>query len=179
MLRVHNFWHNGHSWTHDEVPVTEKEALEEQLVMALRRIARATELHSRQLSQQCGLTAPQLLTLQAIARLGSTTISALAKAIHLSQATLTGILDRLAQRNLIERTRNGTDRRTVNVVATPLGLGLLADVPPLVREPFLSELYQLPQWEQTQLLAALQRIAAMMEQTQPAHHQNARHYGGI
>ena len=43
--------------------------LEDQVIVALRRITRAIDLHSRGLMQQVGLTAPQLAALQAIGRL--------------------------------------------------------------------------------------------------------------
>ena len=44
-------------------------SVEDQVIVALRRITRAIDLHSRGLMQQFGLTAPQLASLQAIERL--------------------------------------------------------------------------------------------------------------
>ena len=65
---------------------------EEQVLINLRQIIRATDLYSRQLSKQFGLTAPQLLILQAIRRLGAVSISKLAAEASLSQATVTTII---------------------------------------------------------------------------------------
>ena len=90
-------------------------SVEDQVLAALRRITRAIDLHSRGLMQQVGLTAPQIAALQAIARLQPITAGALAKSIHLSQATVTGILTRLETRTLVSRVRSDTDRRTVLV----------------------------------------------------------------
>ena len=73
--------------------------LEDQVIVALRRITRAIDLHSRELMLHVGLTAPQLAALQDIGRLQPITVGALAKSIHLSQATLTGICTRLENRN--------------------------------------------------------------------------------
>jgi len=138
-------------------------SVEDQVIVALRRITRAIALHSRELLQNVGLTAPQLAALQAIARLQPITIGALAQSIHLSQATLTGILRRLENRNLISRTRSGADRRAVVVELTEQGGEMLNAAPSLLQDRFRRKLLQLHEWEQTQMLSTLQRIASMMD----------------
>jgi len=137
--------------------------LEDQVIVALRRITRAIDLHSRELMQQAGLTAPQLAALQAIAKLQPVTMGALARVIHLSQATLTGILNRLEARSLVSRARSTSDRRTVVVELTEQGRSVLESAPSLLQDRFRRELLKLQQWEQTQMLATLQRIASMMD----------------
>ena len=137
--------------------------IEDQVIVALRRITRAIDLHSRELMQQVGLTAPQLAALQAIGRLQPITAGALAKTIHLSQATLTGILNRLETRALVSRARSVSDRRTVVVELTEDGRAILENAPSLLQDRFRRELLRLEEWEQTQMLATLQRIAAMMD----------------
>ena len=137
--------------------------IEDQVIVALRRITRAIDLHSRDLMQQVGLTAPQLATLLAIDKLQPITVGALAKSIHLSQATLTGILTRLETRTLLSRVRSVSDRRTVVVELTEEGRAVLEDAPSLLRDRFRRELLKLQEWEQTQMLATLQRIASMMD----------------
>ena len=141
-------------------------SIEDQVIAALRRITRAIDLHSRGLMQAIGLTAPQLAALQAVERLQPITIGALAKSIHLSQATLTGILTRLESRTLISRERSGTDRRTVVVKLTSSGSAALETAPSLLHDRFRRELLMLAEWEQTQMLATLQRIASMMDAEQ-------------
>jgi len=137
--------------------------LEDQVIVALRRITRAIDLHSRGLMQQVGLTAPQLAALQAIGRLQPITAGALAKSIHLSQATLTGILTRLETRALVSRTRSSSDRRTVVVELAEEGRAVLESAPSLLQDRFRRELLKLQEWERTQMLATLQRIAAMLD----------------
>jgi DNA-binding MarR family transcriptional regulator len=138
-------------------------AIEDQVIAALRRITRAIDLHSRGLLQQIGLTAPQLATLRAVQRLQPITVSALARSIHLSQATMTGILSRLEKRGLVTRLRSGSDGRAVVVQLTSRGADVLQVAPSLLQDRFRRELLQLQQWEQTQMLATLQRIASMMD----------------
>ena len=137
--------------------------LEEQVIAALRRITRAIDLHSRVLLQKSGLTIPQLAALQAIKRLQPITVGALAKSIHLGPATLTGILGRLEKRGLVSRARGDRDRRSVVIELTEDGADLVAEAPSLLQDRFRDELTKLQEWEQTMILATLQRIASMMD----------------
>jgi DNA-binding MarR family transcriptional regulator len=137
--------------------------LEEQVIVALRRITRAIDLHSRLLLQKNGLTIPQLAALQAIQGLQPITVGALAREIHLGPATVTGILGRLENRGLVNRTRGDLDRRSVVVQLTDEGAKLVAEAPSLLQDQFRRELAKLQEWEQTMILATLQRIASMMD----------------
>jgi hypothetical protein len=64
---------------------------------------------------------------------------------------------------MVRRARGTGDRRTVMVAVTPEGARTLRDAPSLLQDRFRSELARLKEWEQTQLLATLQRVAAMMD----------------
>ena len=130
--------------------------IEDQVLTALRRIVRAIDLHSRRLVEQSGLTGPQLVTLREVARLGRIRPGSLAKAVNLSHATVTGILDRLEQRDLVTRTRDGEDRRSVIVSVTAKGQLILKDAPSLLQDQFRVELSRLEEWECTMILATLQ-----------------------
>jgi len=136
--------------------------LEHQIVIALRRIMRAVDLHSRQLAESFGLTAPQILVLRTIAASGAISARDLAKNLHLSQPTASEILDRLEELELIDRKRSAVDKRRVECRTTAKGLELLKKSPPLLQEQFVAELRRLSDWEQSFLLAALQRVGAMM-----------------
>ena len=136
---------------------------EDQIVAAIRRIIRAVDLHSRRLVDEHGLTGPQLAVLREAERLGHTSVSALARAVHLSQPTVTGILDRLGRRGVVDRCRDPTDRRSVNVTVTTEGQQILNRAPSLLQDRFRRELAKLREWELTMTLASLQRIAEMME----------------
>lgn len=136
--------------------------LEHQIVGAIRRIVRAVDLHSRRLVEVYGLTGPQLATLQQARRLGPVSASALARAVHLSQGTVSGILHRLERRELITRSRSEADRRAVIVEVTPEGRRLLDTAPSLLQDDFRESLERLEEWERHQILSTLQRIATLM-----------------
>lgn len=140
---------------------TETEIIE-QVLISLRRLIQATDLHSKQLMKTTGLTAPQLLLLQAIKNKGEVTIGELAQEISLSQATVTNILDRLEKRGMIFRERSNNDRRKVHAYLTDHGRVLLKDAPTPLQNHFVNRFRNLHDWEQNMILAALQRVAQMM-----------------
>jgi len=139
-----------------------KEQLGDDILAALRRIIRAVDLQSRQLVRSHGLTGPQALLLKEIMLAGELTVGQLADRVSLSQATVTDILMRLEKRGLVERQRSREDKRRVLVHITVAGRRLMKHSLPLLQEAFLDKLNQLQEWEQTQLLASLQRLADMM-----------------
>lgn len=127
---------------------------------------RAIDLHSKSLAQRFGLTGPQLIILRELSEFGEVPVGELARAISLSQATVTGILDRLEKRKLVRRRRDKADKRRVLVRTTPACEATLRDAPPMLQEAFVQSFTQLADWEQTQILSSLQRVVLMMEATQ-------------
>ncbi|MBF0188348.1 MAG: MarR family transcriptional regulator [Magnetococcales bacterium] len=136
--------------------------ISEQVLIALRQIMRAVDLHSRQLQKRHGLTTPQALILHEVARDDGITAQEICRRVHLSRATVADILLRLEKKSLITRTRSTRDRRQVNITATPSAINLLGDALPLLHESFIRQFNELRNWEQTQILYAFQRTADMM-----------------
>ena len=134
-----------------------------ELFMDLRRIMRSMDVYSRQLSNSHGLTGPQMLCLREVAERGSLTTGDLARAIALSPATLTGILDRLEMRGLVSRERRPEDKRRVLVSLTPMGKDMSQELPSPMQERFGSKLAALPAEEQASIRHALEKLASMME----------------
>lgn len=137
-------------------------ARHDEVLIALRKIIRATDLYSRRLSKESGLTAPQLLILQAISVRGEMTMGDIANEVSLSQATVTTILDRLESRALLNRRRGDLDKRRVYAQLTEAGEDLLARAPTPLQEEFMEQFEELREWEQSLILSSLQRVASMM-----------------
>lgn len=136
----------------------------DEVLRALRRIMRAIDIQSRHIMRTAGLTGPQLIVLRTVAAAtGPLTVGQLAERINLSQATVTPILDRLERKQLIRRSRGLDDKRKVFISLTPPGRRTLADAPTLLQKHFVSAFGQLGSEEQTRILEALQRVAAMMQ----------------
>lgn len=138
-------------------------AFEDSVLRSLRRISRAIDLHSRQLAMQHDLTGPQLVCLRQLQRSGECTSGTLARAIHLSQGTVTGILDRLEARELITRRRGSDDKRRVYVQLTERGEALVHKAPSPLQERFAARLATLSDAEQANIDEVLVRIVEMME----------------
>jgi DNA-binding MarR family transcriptional regulator len=136
--------------------------LDDQIIVAIRRVSQAVERYSRYLWQVHGLTAPQLGTLRELEKLASASPTLLAERLHLSPATMAGILKRLEQRRLVTRMRDEEDRRSFVVRISADGRSLAARAPSLLRDRFREKLNELAFWERSQLLAMLQRTAEMM-----------------
>lgn len=133
------------------------------VLIALRRVIRATDMHSRQLVKSAGLTSPQIVLLQAIEEAREITIGEAAQRVNLSQATVTSILDRLEKRGLIQRIRSVTDKRKVYVSLSEAGHIALSAAPMPLQDNFIKQFEALKDWEQQMILASLQRIAHMMD----------------
>ncbi len=135
----------------------------EEVLIALRRVIRATDLHSKYLAKTTGLTAPQILVLQSIRDKGQITIGELASEISLSQATVTTILDRLEKRNLVYRERSEEDKRKVHAYLSDQAMETLKNAPIPLQDHFARQFVDLHEWEQTMIISALQRVAQMMD----------------
>lgn len=133
------------------------------VLTALRRVIRATDLHSRHLIKTTGLTTPQILLLQTLRAHGEITIGELANAMSLSQATVTTILDRLEKRGLSYRERSQEDKRKVYACLTAQGRETLKTAPVPLQDQFARRFGALQEWEQTMIIASLQRVAQMMD----------------
>ena len=136
---------------------------EEELLVALRRVIRAVDLRSKQLNKHVGLTGPQLLVMQNIQERPGIMVREIADSINLSPATITNILDRLETRDLATRIRSTQDKRKVGVFLTDKGKEAVEGAPRPLQEHFVERFAQLKEWEQSQMVATVQRIATMMD----------------
>lgn len=138
-------------------------AIEALVLIELRRIIRATQLNSKALARERGMTPSQLVALQFINASGEVTASQIAEAMHLTQPTVTTLLDRLEERQLIARGRRDDDRRRVRISLTEQGRQQLSSAPQSLHEQFSARFRELPAWEQSSILAALQRLGAILQ----------------
>jgi len=138
-------------------------SLEDEVLVSLRRIIRATDIYSRRLSKETGLTTPQLVVIRAIAAMSEPTVSEIAAHVSLSLATVTTILNRLEASGLLRRERSSVDRRRINVSLTDQGRSLGSSAPDPLQDRFAQRFRALASWEQHQLVASLDRIANMMD----------------
>lgn len=135
----------------------------ELVLAALRKIMRSIDLHSKSLVKRFGLTSPQLIVLREVNAHGQVTAGEIAHAVSLSQATITGIFERLEKRGLITRQRSSDDRRRILVQPTLEATKRLAGAPPLMQESFVEAFDKLQDWEKSMILSSLQRLVSLMD----------------
>lgn len=133
-----------------------------ELLVSLRKITQAVDLHSKDLKRKFGLTVPQLVILQEVSMHQQISVSELARSVSLSQATVTDIVNRLIANGFLAKERSDRDKRRVMV--TPLGKchEILEKAPPPLQETFIGKFARLEHWEQLMLLSALKRIVSLM-----------------
>ena len=132
-------------------------------LVALRRILRVTELNARNLARASELTASQMLVMQQVALSGKALPSAIARAVDLKQATVTVLVNKLEQAGLVSRRRDTEDRRRVWVELTDAGRAALERSPDLLQNRFERGFEGLEEWEQSMIIATLERIAFLLD----------------
>ena len=134
----------------------------DRVLISIRQIIRAVDIHSKRLSRETGLSAPQLVVLRSIDELGEVTTRVLSLHVSLSQPTVTTILDRLETKGLVERYRSQKDRRVVHTKLTREGKKTLKTAPPLLQEAFTNAFEALPKAHRNDIVSAVSDLAQMM-----------------
>jgi len=144
----------------------DKMAKHNEIIMNIRRIIRAIDLHSNQLVREYNMTGPQLVLCNALIQNNKLTVSELAKEVHLSKATVVSILDRLSAKGYITRHKDNIDKRKVLVIPTEQLREMYVKNPPnLLQEDFIAQFKKLKDWEQSLILSSFERVADMMHVT--------------
>lgn len=120
-------------------------------------------------SEQFRLTLPQFYTLLYLRKLTEgCKMSALADATQQSAASLTGVIDRLLEKQLVARTRHNRDRRQVMVVLTSRGDDLIAAIQAARTTQMQAALTDLSRQDIDMLLSLLDRVInGMRRVTEP------------
>lgn len=132
------------------------------LLVSIRKIIQAIDIHSRMLNKKFGLTGPQLIILQEIFDHGQISITPLSKNTSLKQATVTDITKRLEAKGYISRKKREDDKRSVSLSLTEKGKEIIELLPPLLQEKFSDRFSNLENWEQMMILSSFERIVALM-----------------
>jgi DNA-binding MarR family transcriptional regulator len=110
------------------------------------------------------ISKPELLALEAISREEGLMMSDLGKRLDISLSTATGMIDRLIEKKLVKRERNGGDRRVVRVVLTDKGRKTNQTYQKQKKELFGRMLGALDPEEQGELIKILEKIAGAIKQ---------------
>ena len=118
---------------------SENELIIKEFVGLVRRLIRAVYLESQRNSKQFGLTSPQSGVLRSLFNKGSMSSAELSRTTYVTPSNITGIIDRLEKKGLVERIRVTGDRRIVLITLTSKGEALSKTLPDPIEEKIISQ----------------------------------------
>ncbi|MFT5869936.1 MAG: DNA-binding MarR family transcriptional regulator [Paracoccaceae bacterium] len=137
-----------------------------QALTAMRKILRTTERNSKTLLHASGLTPSQLILLHVLEESGEQTAGYVAARMGITQATTTVLIQKLESLGMVVRRKGDVDRRQSWLSLTPKGVHTLTITPDGTHSQFHQEFSALQDWEQTMIIATLERVATMLGDTE-------------
>jgi DNA-binding MarR family transcriptional regulator len=137
--------------------------LVKQIIFQIRRLIQAKELYTKELNKKYQVSASQLNCLLALYENGPLPPSQIARHIMVKSSTVTGIIDRLEQKGLVNRSRKSRDRRVITVELTGSGRTLAENAPPPIQQKVLEGLERLPQSEMEKIVLGLNMLTRMLD----------------
>jgi DNA-binding MarR family transcriptional regulator len=134
-----------------------------EVVWLIRKLVQGGELYTKELDKKYQVSAPQLSCLLALSDQGPMPPSQIAKYIMVNSSTITGIIDRLEHKGLVERSRTSPDRRVITISLTEKGKGLIQIAPPPLQKKIVEGLKRLPPQELDEIIQVLTKLATMMD----------------
>jgi DNA-binding MarR family transcriptional regulator len=116
----------------------------DQVLDNLRRVVHVLYSHSRRVARLAGLTSAQAWLITTLSIKGTTKVSDLARAMHLSLSAVVRVVNRLEERGLVVRTRSSNDLGVVKVALTHVGMELAGRIPAIPQELLLKGLSDIP-----------------------------------
>jgi DNA-binding MarR family transcriptional regulator len=132
--------------------------LEEQVGFLIRRAhQRATAIFNRQFAA-AGLSSVQFAALVKVRDEGRVSQNQLGRLVHLDPVTIMGVINRLADRDLIRRMPDASDKRRTLLSITSIGLKLLEDMQSAGHQVSADTLEPLDEQERAQFLQLLGKL---------------------
>jgi DNA-binding MarR family transcriptional regulator len=143
-------------------PISRDTAITE-IMQSLRRIFKAIQDYSYDVSDKFGTTGPQLWALKTISQNESLPLGELGRRMYLHPSTITGLIDRLEKKDLVERDRDQTDRRVIKLLLTSKGKGLVKRAPNPIQGKMIYGLRKLKRKELNSIHHSVQKLVEVME----------------
>ncbi len=129
-----------------------------EILDAFRTLVHALQVGSRSSEERVGLTGAQLFVLEKLRNAHGMTVNELATATHTHQSTVSVVVSRLVEKELVSRVRSPKDARVQQLSITKKGALKLERAPTTVQEQLVSALKKLSASERTQLATVLKRV---------------------
>ncbi len=139
------------------------EALAAEALKKFRIIYGAVRKHSRNMERACGVGGAQVWALALMARTPGLRVTQLARDLSIHPSTASNLLDKLERAGLVERARNSTDQRVVQLYLTEAGQKTLAQAPQPHSGVLTHALEQLPEDVLRRLIEDLQAVTEHLQ----------------
>lgn len=135
-----------------------------ELMTGVRKIVRAINLESKRVEKDLGISVPQLLTLKYLGDCTDykSTMSEIKGFLSLNASTVTGIVSRLEQKNLIARLPDPKDKRSTPIILTSKGNDLLIRSKESLHERFSNKLEMMQNSEFIQIVDSLETLIDLL-----------------
>lgn len=134
-----------------------------EIMQNLRRIFKAIQDYSQEISSRFGITGPQLWALKTIFQNGSLSLGDLSKGMYLHRSTISGVIDRLEKKGYVLRDRDEEDRRVVKVRLTAKGKRSVRGAPNPVQGKMIYGLKRLRKERLNLIYDSVQELVEIME----------------
>ncbi len=134
-----------------------------EIIFSIRKLMQAGEFYTKELNKKYQVSAPQLNCLLSLYENGPLPPSQIAKHIMVKSSTVTGIVDRLEQKDLVKRFRNSPDRRIITIELTDSGKNLAKNAPPPIQQKIIDGLKKLSEDELDQIIFSLTQLTDMLD----------------
>ncbi len=134
-----------------------------EVMQSLRRIFKAIQDYSHEVSSKFGITGPQLWALKTISQNESLSLRDLSERMYLHPSTITGVVDRLERKGYVTRKRDQVDRRVIYVQLTAEGRKLVKKAPNPAQGKLIYGLKNLKKGELNLIYDSVQKLVEIME----------------
>lgn len=118
--------------------------------------------------EENGFTPPQMHTLMWIGGEGPLTMGEIARRVGVTEKTVTGIVDRLETKGLVQRERDLNDRRVIRVYLTEDGVRTHEEMSSQVLARMTEFMSFLPDEDSSALVGIVQRLVTRLEELEKA-----------
>ncbi len=134
-----------------------------EIMQSLRRIIKAIQDYSQEVSNKFGITGPQLWALKTLSQSGELSLGELSERMYLHPSTITGVVDRLEKKGYVVRGRGEEDRRVIKVQLTAEGKRLVRKTPNPVQGKMIYGLRGLRREKLNLICDSVQKLVEIME----------------
>ena len=141
----------------------EKRQAIQHIVTAIRQLVSSIHHNSSMLKKYYGLTGPQSEALRTLDDYGPMSSAELSRRLYVTPSNVTGIIDRLEKKGLVERIRKPKDRRISLITLTEKGRSLYQSLPASIEGKLISGLHDMDLEQVTMLHQELHKVLDILD----------------